>query len=264
MTETDQLRRTFDEDGFVVVPGILDPDQVALLRRTLEDAFDRVPSAGFQGDTDRFLFDLFSRQPDLRWLLFHEPSLAVVRRLFGDDFVVLRESVAQREQYGGWHKDTTSQELAGERFHYEPGFRMAEVAFYLQDDSEALGGGVEVAPGTHLEQPDPYANRGLVDRALGRVRGGPKAPTGATRAPVKAGDLVVFDFRISHRASRGREARPAGNEKLAIFQAVSANSGHAATYHDFITGRPGYGYLDGFAWPPELVAAAAEHQVTLG
>lgn len=264
MTETDQLRQTFDEEGYVVVPGVLDSDHVALLRQTLEAAFDRVPTAGHADDSDGFLFDLFSRQADLRWLLFHEPSLAVIRRLLGDDFVVLRESVAQREQYGDWHKDTTSQEREGVRFQYEPGFRMAEVAFYLQDDTQALGGGLEVAPGTHLEVPDPYANRGLLDRAWGRLRGGPPAPANPTRAPVRAGDLVVFDFRVSHRASHGTESRQPGNEKLAIFQAVSANSGHAEPYHAFLTGRPGYGYLDDFAWPPELQAQAADHQVTLG
>ncbi len=255
----------FREQGFLVVPGVLTRDQTAQLRAALDPEFDRPAANRLPGDVDGLLFDPFSRHAAVRWLLFHPPTLEILRSVLGDDFVVLREAVAQREQFGHWHKDTTSQEKAGLLFHYDDDFLMLEAAYYLQDQTAEYGGGLEVEPGSHRDRADRYAHRSVPARVLGRMFGGPPTPNTVTQIESREGDLVLFDFRVTHRATRGSaKSRPPGKEKIAIFQACSRNTPHVQQYTDFIGTRPAYVYLHGFAWPTEVRELAEANGVTLG
>ena len=63
--------------------------------------------------------------------------------------------------------------------------------------------------------------------------------------PSKAGDLVIFDFRLDHKASwpiRPGEV-PLEKKKLALFAACTANNEHAQSYLRYIKQRPDYGFL---------------------
>src|SRR4051794_24504831 len=105
-----QQKDFFEQNGYLLVPGILSREQVASLREALRPKFNLPEDKRHTGDTEQVIVDVFSRNPELRWLMFHEPSLKVIRNVLGEDFVVLRETSAHFENYGGWHKDTTSQE----------------------------------------------------------------------------------------------------------------------------------------------------------
>lgn len=109
------------------MPGVVTADAVRQLRAFFRPNFGD-PAVRKPGDTDRILFDIFNRFPEVRWLLFHPPTIAVLRDLLGPDFVVVRESSAHHMQYGDWHKDTTSQEKAGHMFQWDSDYRMVEVA----------------------------------------------------------------------------------------------------------------------------------------
>src|SRR5690349_14968967 len=125
-----QLREQFLKHGYAIVPGVFSEDQVGELRRDLLNIFDR-PST-MLGDRPRsptgaaLRVELPVRHPELRWLLVHPPLLAAIREILGDDFVYLPEMSAHDSGYGGWHKDTTSQESVGHRFHLDPDFAMLE------------------------------------------------------------------------------------------------------------------------------------------
>src|SRR5687768_15814118 len=118
--EPDQARKRFAADGYVIVPNVFTRDQVAELRRELLTIFDKPPV--FPGDLPlrtngaALRVELAARYPVLRWLLVHPPLLRAVRAILGDDFIYLPEMSAHDSGYGGWHKDTTSQETAGHRF----------------------------------------------------------------------------------------------------------------------------------------------------
>ena len=262
---TPEHRQQFHEQGYVVVPGVLSGDEVARLRAALRPKFDVPPEQRFSGDGDGVLFDVFNRHPETRWLLFHASSIQVLRLLLGDDFVVLRECAAQLERFGPWHKDTTSQERAGHRFHHEHDFCMVEAAYYLQDNDPVCGGGLDVEPGSHRSD-DAFARRTRLQRAWGKVAGGPKlGDAEIVSVPSRAGDLVIFDFRLNHRATpRRRSLPPGGTEKIAIFQACSSNTPHVDAYHAFINGWAPYVYLRDFAYPAEVLAEARRHNLTLG
>jgi ectoine hydroxylase-related dioxygenase (phytanoyl-CoA dioxygenase family) len=255
---TQEQKNFFDKNGYLLVPNILNPQQVKDLREYLRPKFELPAEKKCKGDSNQFLFDIFSRNPALRWLLFHEPTVLVLRSLLGDDFVVLREAAAHFEMFGGWHKDTTSQERAGQKFQWDDDFLMVEVSYYLQDNSEEFGGGLDVQAGSHLK-PDYFANpnkKNAVSKVRERIFGAREEES--ISIPSKAGDLVIFHFRANHKAtSRTNNNPPPARQKMAIFTACSTNTPHVQRYHDFIASRPSYVYLqNGFSYPEDFAREA--------
>ena len=258
---TPEERQQFEEQGYVVVPGVLVPEQVWGLRQFLQRQFDLPAERRYDGDMDGFLFDVYNRYPEMRWLLFHEPTIDVLRDLLGTDFVVLRGVPPSASSSGTGTRTRRRTERAGHRFH--------------DDDRLPHGGGGLLPAGQRSRarwrarrrarshrRVDPFAGRTLLQRAWGKVAGGPKAASpDVLTVPSQAGDLVIFHFRLNHKATPRHQPPPAGAPaKLAVFQACSANTRHVAAYHDFITDRPNYVYLRGFAYPPDLVEEAARRR----
>jgi hypothetical protein len=250
----------FRRDGFVVQPSVLSQEEVTQLRAYLADRFDsgeREP-----GDTDRVLHDVAARHSQVGRLLRNQKLLSTLRSLLGDDFVFLPEMAAHDSVYGTWHKDTSAQEAAGLDFQWTPDYLMVEAAIYLQDNGE-YGGGLDVIPGSH-KQGDSYIHPSLarkVFRKLTRYRG-TEMPRNVYTIPNRAGDLVIFDFRIDHKATHptacSPDEVPPQRRKLAVFFACSRDNEHVERYLDFIRQRPEYVYLNDRPPASELEDAARE------
>src|SRR6185437_11613372 len=127
-----------------------------------------------------------------------DPVVKILKSLLGEDYVKLPEDAAALNSFGGWHKDTTSLERAGYRFHYQDDFLMVGIAYYLQDNTQRYGGGLDVETGSHREPRRPHIARRAI-RKLGRLVG--RRSDAATKdggankvvsIPSKAGDLVIF------------------------------------------------------------------------
>lgn len=266
------LRAAFDRDGFVRLPGVLDGEQVAATRAVMTELFDR-PSE-YPGDINghaaykRAYFDAFNRYPGLRWLAFHPPIVSALRDVLGPDFVYLPEVGIHDSGYGGWHKDTTSQEAAGHRFHWDPDFRVVQCALYLQDNDPVWAGGLDVIVGSHRERDrivPPWKGHlgSLVSRALYRAKTWDDERR-ATTLPTKAGDLVIFHYRLDHKATHPKRTPvPSTHRKLALFVAASENNRHARAYLDYILSRPDYVYLRSYRTDEAMRSAARAAGVTL-
>jgi hypothetical protein len=257
----------FHREGYIRVPNILTGEQVEELRAFFRPKFDRPADQILPGDTPNALSNIYNRYPEVRWLLFHGPTIEVLRSLLGDDYVVLRESSAHYNNFGAWHKDTSSQEKVGHMFHWKDDFLMVNLAFYLQDNSEQYAGGLDVEPGSHLTSDTFIKKRGKVYQALEgsvlhkawfKVAGGKdNSVKNFNSIPSKAGDLLIFHFRINHRATQPRNLAAAKERgKLAIFLAASRNNAHVEAYHEFINSRPDYGYLKDFSYDAEILERA--------
>jgi ectoine hydroxylase-related dioxygenase (phytanoyl-CoA dioxygenase family) len=272
---TYQQRQTFRRDGYLLLPGVLAPEKVKALRSFLEPRFLAGAGERLPGESDAAIVNVFARFSEVRSVLF-EPAIAeAMRGLLGDDFVVLVENGAHRGLYSPWHKDTNSCENTGASYLWDDDYLMVQCAFYLQDNDSDAGGGLDVVPGSHLV---PNMNkmflktyvRGQVT-AVGldnvpkllarelwrRVRpNGKDDLPGAVSIPSKAGDMLIFHQRISHRATRVKTAKAGSPIKLAIFQGFSANSRHVALFTDFLRRRPDYGWLRGYSHPEDFRRAA--------
>jgi hypothetical protein len=230
---------SFDSDGYALFRSVFTPDQIRQLRA---DA-DRITASptDYPGDTQddpRFgttRSDLYARFPEFRWVLFHEPLLDALSTL--GTTVFIPEQPLQKGFYSNWHRDTTAPRRDGQRWYLQPGFRIAQVAIYLQDNGPN-GGGLDVVPRSHRE----VFLEGWEDRALrlaqsmprGKTRAGQllNLPNELTRRlrkplslPTKAGDVVAFDLRIRHRATRG-----AARDKYGLFLVCSADNAIANEY----------------------------------
>lgn len=277
MTNLELLRR----EGYVLIPGVLTPAQVSSLRTASLEIFRTPP---VRGDSAGVRLDVFSRYEPFRWLWKHRPFVDGLRSVFGTNFAVVNESAIHDSGFGGWHRDTESQEVHGKRFHWDPDFCVGQVALYFQDNTPEYGGGLDVVPHTHLER-DPqrllwklklhslYHQRvpWIIKNAVNRVhdlRPRPVDPTGYDRkklvVPSKAGDLVIFDLRLWHKASHPQITPvPEAHRKLALFVVVGRDNRATRLYREYIGTRRDYGYLHGHVHPPAMRTLATETGFTL-
>lgn len=271
----------FHRDGFTIVRDVLDPDEVSRFRAYLVDLFEHPavhrgdlklpPKAGMRGGGVRI--ECLARYPETREFFAKPKLLGALRSLLGEEFLLFPEDNVQDSRYGGWHKDTTPMERAGETFQWDPGFRLVQCAVYLQDSSE-YGGGLDVVPGSHHE-PDttpPAPKVTLLDRVLWKL-GRPRLKANdnydrkdAISVPNRAGDLVMFDFHLDHRASQPKRGAvadiPDDQRKLTLFFSVGANNELSRRYRQYLDTV--YEHLkDGHSYPADFLEFAESHRINL-
>lgn len=253
---TEAQVRAYHDEGYLHLPDVIDGEGVAALRSCLGQAFERVADGPHAGSPD-IIRDIWRQAgPELLDFTLHPIAVDAVRDLFGEGLVHLPVIEVQQNQFGPWHRDTDGVESRGHRFHLEPTFRYLNVGCYLQPNTALHGGGLDVEPGSHRPRPGPggepvpFGSRARVDDGV-TIRS-------------RAGDLVIFDFNLTHRASKGSEPPPARAPKLALFQCWASDQAHWADYRAYISGRPALAFLDGFQWPDSSVERAATVGVTLG
>lgn len=289
---TQKQKEQYYRDGFLLLPNVLTLDEVAWLRAFFRPKFD---SPHLLADTHHWLLDIFGRYPEVRWLCFHEPTLKIVRSLFGEDIVLLADSTIHFNYFGGWHKDTGSFDLAGHTFFREPNYEMWGLAYYLQDNTPEYGGGLDVEPGSHREvedliiRPPAKKQRPLWKRIWHQIHRSARrkywqtwvkydktgyVPKNLYTIPSLAGDLVVFDSRVNHHATPvpgivpdggwiRRGVLPVEHEKLAIFSAWSRNNATARAYFEWNKTRKEYPHLRDFSYPADFLKDAEKAGVKL-
>lgn len=271
----------FQREGYALFPNVLSAQQIATLRATSAEIFANAPLQ--LGDTPTVRLDVFTRYSAFLWLWEHPPFVDALRTLFGPDFAVVTESAIHDSGFGGWHRDTESQEVHGERFHHDADFAVGQVGIYLQDNVGDYGGGLDVVPRAHVER-DPwhalwklklhylYHERtpSLLKRAIRPVFKFPR-PIDAEEferrklaISSKAGDVVVFDLRIPHKASHPRITPvPDAHRKLALFVVCGRNNRGTRQYRDYIARRIDYTYLHDHVQPPAMRELARSQGFTL-
>jgi hypothetical protein len=282
-------------DGYLLVPNILTAGQTSWLRAFLRTKFD---APGPPPDTDQWLVDIFGRYPQVRWLCFHEPTLNVVRSLFGEEIVLLPESSAHFNYFGCWHKDTGALERAGILLSKEKDFLQWVLAYYLQENTMEYGGGLDVEPRSHHErddpfiQPPPFRTRSIAERIRHQLdRRACRAywqarqqyektpfyepdPRRVISIPSLPGDMVIFDVRINHRGTPPQGITPESgwirrgvlpwrHEKLVLYSGWSRNNSTARTYVDWTKTRWECPHLKNFSYPTDFLQEADKAGVPL-
>ena len=216
----------FRDNGYLIVRDLFSKATVLAARQRLEALFDAAIYQNAPNSSPHNINDLYRFAPDLLPLIFTEPYMQVMRDLLGPQAVWIPECAVHRERFFGWHKDSGGVERAGMLSHKTYAHPMLTAAIYFQDNGVG-GGGLTVVSGTH-RAPDHtlnYYGKSLPNRLkikclkwLGisefdRLERNP----GKIDLPSQLGDLVIFDIRLSHRATLPQQKSP--TEKLAIFNA---------------------------------------------
>lgn len=170
----------FALNGFVVLPRAFTPDEVHDLRT---DALRVVEQRGVAFGLGEVLPNAAVEAPAVTRAFHHPAVLAAVRDVLDAPRPVFTmEAGVHRNVTGPWHKDLGEHTVEGGYYGCVDPWarddcRVVKVAIYLQDHTR--GGGLLVRPGSHR----------VADLARGT----------AVELRTEAGDVVVFDARLTHR-----------------------------------------------------------------
>lgn len=261
----------FDQYGFALIRNVFSAEEITELRSKIGTLF-ATPSP-HEGDWDNqqlitsLRCDLFNRYPQFREVLLKLQVREALQEVLGE-VAVVPESVAHMKGYGPWHKDTTSQERAGHRFHYDPVCNMVECAVYLQDNDPLRGGGLDVVPSTHKTASDEFligSKKNLFGRLINRLKHRSVQSRNTNNKftiPGQAGDFIFFNKRLNHRATPIADpANPPALDKMAIFFIAGTNNHTVNAYTDYIVSR--YPHMQEYRLDPAFEEACNEQNIRL-
>ena len=185
---TDTVRR----EGFVVLPGVLSPAEVAAMRAALAPWLrgERMGRNDFEGFRSERVYALLAKDPALALLVEHPRLLAIVDRLLAPHYLLsafLAIQVHPGETAQGWHFDD-----GGCRLPRPRPMHGVSAMWALHDFTEE-NGATQVIPRSHLFGDDAP----------------PPKSDAAVSICMPAGSLMVFAGTLLHRgaASRGGGTR---------------------------------------------------------
>ncbi|WP_245673780.1 phytanoyl-CoA dioxygenase family protein [Actinoplanes rectilineatus] len=200
---TDEQRADFERDGFLVVPGVLSPDEVA----HYEAAVDRVyaewqATGGLAADRSLHQLNAVESCPDLAPLLDHPKVFGLVWSMLGWNVHVyhshldVHPPLTEKKPFRfEWHQDGGRQ---NREIETDPRPRLSvKVAYWLSDVSRTGRGNFQVVPGSHRTN---------------WIAGPPRRdmewpnPEGTIEVTADPGDAVFFDRRIWHARSNNYSA----------------------------------------------------------
>lgn len=175
------IARQIANSGYAVIPGLLSTPEILRFRRAALDHFATSPHRRSNLGRNQPNFVRFV--PRLAEVVRLPRVLDAFRSALGDEIVFTGQSDLSVGRLSGWHKDSDHlgppQRVAAAR-----DFRVIKAAIYLED---------------HLDQASAFHFRKDSLRYVSADEGEPCA------VPLRAGDAVLFDVRLTHA---GRFARP--------------------------------------------------------
>lgn len=210
----------FKDDGFIVVRGLLSPDEVAFYVGRL-----KALSGGAPRWTEP---DGVNRHPEFWPVIFNERLLAAVREVLGPEVRYLpHNDLHVGFSSFSWHRDSVSREF-GDGPDWDESrepYRIARVGIYLQsfaDSQFKLG----LVPGSHRPG-DATARQRRARRRTGAAAAVVSGLTGldlvgsdAEWVATEPGDCVIFDPRCLHTGSKIH------GEKYSMFVAYGVENLH--------------------------------------
>ena len=193
-TLTENQRKAFERDGFLVIPNALPPEMVARLTEAVDRLYAQgVAKEGLSKANAWNLRNCIGADPVLLELLDYRETFPLVvdllnwnLHLITSHLIVRAPSPSEaneRWKAEGWHRDggTSSVEME------EPHPRLfIKIAYWLTDLSETGRGNIRFVPGSH--------------RMMGRPAQAEDAPDpyGAVEICVRPGDATLFEQRTWH------------------------------------------------------------------
>ena len=192
---TNEERRHFDEQGYLVIEDALDVAQVARLTQLSDTIHAKKLAEGLDPTTALFYPNFLPDAPEFADLVDYEKILPKVWGILGWNIYLYHAHLIVTPPTGkplstrtfGWHQDSgrVNQEMES---HPRPRLSL-KVAYFLSDTREEGRGNFWILPGSHLDD----------TLALPENREG--QPAGAIPVKVKPGTVVFFDRRLWHTAS---------------------------------------------------------------
>jgi len=196
-----------EQEGFVLLQGLLGAEEIDLLRSEITEIFTNLPPDGRskeRSDEDDLMFryEMLNRSAACQRMIAHSAILEVIEPLLGEDCHVIANTAWRNPAgHSGGHKGQAWHIDAGPHVPLPPGTQwpvdIPHPVFaigchvYLQDCNEA-DGPTGVIPGSHLSGRPPPRDQ-LFDETL--------SYEGQSAIPLiaKAGDVGLFVSDVWHR-----------------------------------------------------------------
>jgi hypothetical protein len=192
---TDDERRHFEQQGFLIVANALDPERIERLTALTDGIYTRHLAEGFDPTAALFYPNFLPDAPEFADLVDNERILPKVWGILGWNIYLYHAHLIVTPPSGkprdnktfGWHQDSgrVNQEMES---HPRPRLSL-KVAYFLSDTSEEGRGNFWIVPGSHTQD------------SLERPASGEGQPEGAIPVRVPPGTAVFFDRRLWHTAS---------------------------------------------------------------
>lgn len=223
-----EISRELSSKGFVIIPRVFSHSVVENLRRVCEDYRKSLAQ-------DDLLASDFLTVIELAESILNPDIIFAMQSALGPTVVLLPEFGVQVGKYGDWHRDIepqwTDPDLVKNGLVYGRKLKVFTFAIYLQTNDEHWGGGLSVKPYSHI-LPSP---RSLTGKFLRRAKNYIDLNLiEEFKVPSKAGDLVIFDHRLCHKATHPTAALPASmNKKIGMFWAATNDPSYAELWYKY-------------------------------
>jgi ectoine hydroxylase-related dioxygenase (phytanoyl-CoA dioxygenase family) len=202
--------RELEADGWTVLRNVFTPNQVARLRREIDEVFGADPPERSRRDAAEFRYEMLNRSAAAQKAVGHRRILKVIEPLLGDDCHVIANTAWRNPPDfpgGPWHCDAGPHIPRPEGVPWDdrvpyPVFAIG--AHILLKQCRAADGPTMVVPGSHRSGRLPPFDR-IVDPTLTYDGRPPVLLTGS------AGDVALF---VSDCWHAGRPARPSGRGRF--------------------------------------------------
>ncbi len=200
---TAQQRRLFDEQGYLVVPEVLEPAELARITAAVDRVYATCRATGrLAPDGSLHHTSAVEASPQLADLMVHPKAFGLIWSLLGWNIHVYHSHLDVHPTVPGdrpfrfeWHQDGGRQ---NRELETDPRPRISvKLAFWLSDVSRPGRGNLKVVPGSHTTN--------WIDGPPRRDLPWPDPP-GAIEVCANAGDVVMFDRRLWHARSINRSA----------------------------------------------------------
>lgn len=210
--ETQGIRKEFDQRGAILVRGVFSPAEVGTLRQHIFETFEPIDRRA-EGKFVRTLSaDTILKMPDVLRAVLNQRIISTLKVVLEPDYQIIPDLQIHRNIFNfadtrrslthlfgligsGWHHDAGHEGRSA--YLFDPNYRVVKCGIYLQDNTVEWGGGIEVAPGSHV--PPVHTGNAKFDYAALRVRHNFKIIAGPQRLKMKAGDFLAFHALLPHR-----------------------------------------------------------------
>ena len=140
-------KSSFFKNGFVIIENVLNKKEVSSIRDTLFSHFRSLDK-----NVETINYALAS---ELAKLQFNDKLLHSIRSIIGDELVLVNDFNFQFNAFHvtdttkGLHADCNSEFSLSNKYLFSKDYQFGKVGIYLQDNTESMGGGIDVVPGSH-------------------------------------------------------------------------------------------------------------------
>jgi hypothetical protein len=195
------LEEKLGKDGFVIIEDVLSLNEVKELRRIVSKHFALKGSIANSGITQS---NAAVEVPEMEWIFCHPKILKTVKSLLKQGEIMFTSHCdVHSRTLSNWHKDDGMTVMPGGYFgkpmYDDPDCQVYKVVVYLQDHMHNHAG-LTVRKGSHRL---PSLDQGE-----------------EVHLKTKAGDIVIFDVRLTHTGQRDAVPLPGLTKSVNLLQRV--------------------------------------------